>query len=100
VLARNEGLFTREESDFARDPTNRLTDLRTTATETVPCHGDYYFHNWLVDATGTVRIIDFDESRWDRRRLRLLAAVLPGVVGASRPRRAVLRRVRPAARRA
>lgn len=31
----------------------------------VPCHGDYLPHNWMVDATGTLRVIDFAEAHLD-----------------------------------
>lgn len=64
MLSRNEGLFVPDEAAFARDRVKRLAALPP--TEKVPCHGDYYLHNWLVDPTGTVRIIDFEMSRWDR----------------------------------
>jgi len=55
VLVRNKVCSSRVA--FAHDRAKRLAVL---PPEKVPCHGDYYVHNWLVDAAGTVRIIDFD----------------------------------------
>jgi thiamine kinase-like enzyme len=31
----------------------------------VPCHLDYQPHNWLIDHTGVLRIVDFEHARVD-----------------------------------
>lgn len=62
LVDRNPGLFTSTEVEFASDRANRIKLLPL--GERVPCHGDYKPHNWLVDPSGTLRVIDFGESRW------------------------------------
>jgi Ser/Thr protein kinase RdoA (MazF antagonist) len=56
------GLLSEEQAEFAR---HRLTQLESLPpAPMVPCHGDYNTHNWLVDATETLRVIDFGNARW------------------------------------
>ena len=62
LLTWNPGLLSSEEEAFARDSADRIKALPL--VDKVPCHGDYKPHNWLVDSTGTLRIIDFGEARW------------------------------------
>ena len=63
VLGRDPDLFTAAEAGFARSRTAVLRDLPPMPL--VPSHGDYKPHNWLLDDAGTLRVIDFAESRWD-----------------------------------
>lgn len=63
MLALHHDLFTSQEVTYVRSQTARLPQVDP--AEVVPCHGDYYVHNWLVDASGTVRMIDFGAARWD-----------------------------------
>jgi len=62
LLARRSGLFTPVEVAFVGSQANRINDLPL--DKKVPCHGDYKWHNWLVDSVNTLRVIDFGESRW------------------------------------
>lgn len=62
LLARRPGLFTPVEVAFVGSQANRINDLPL--DKKVPCHGDYKWHNWLVDSVNTLRVIDFGESRW------------------------------------
>lgn len=64
LLARNGGLFTAEEEAFARRSAQRAMALPTAPL--VACHGDYNRHNWLVDETRTLRVIDFGEATLHR----------------------------------
>jgi len=63
ILATNPDLFTPAQVAFTRDQATRIAELPV--GESVPCHGDYLPHNWLVDSANVLRIIDFGESRWD-----------------------------------
>jgi Ser/Thr protein kinase RdoA (MazF antagonist) len=56
------GLLSEEQEHFARHRLRQLESLPPAPM--VPCHGDYNTHNWLVDASGTLRVIDFGNSRW------------------------------------
>lgn len=62
-LSRHPELFSPAETDYALACAAGLESLDLPVR--VPCHGDYYKNNWLVDDTGTLRIIDFGHSRWD-----------------------------------
>ncbi|MPZ59968.1 MAG: phosphotransferase [Propionibacteriales bacterium] len=64
-LGRVPGLFTADEVDFARAQVRLLEQLPLQLQ--VPCHGDYKPHNWLLDDDGTLRVIDFADSRWHVR---------------------------------
>lgn len=64
LLSRNGGLFTAEQAAFARSSAERATSLPRASL--VACHGDYNRHNWLVDDTGTLRVIDFGEATLHR----------------------------------
>lgn len=64
VLSRNPDVVSRAEADYARSAALALQERPV--CETVPCHGDYFLHNWLVDDTGSLRMVDFGDSRWDR----------------------------------
>jgi Ser/Thr protein kinase RdoA (MazF antagonist) len=56
------GLLSEEQEQFARHHVRQLESLPPALM--VPCHGDYTAHNWLVDASGTLRVIDFGNARW------------------------------------
>lgn len=63
LLARHGSeLFSDEEMMFAREETRRMASLQYPAQ--VPCHGDFMPYNWLVDGSGTLRVIDFGRARW------------------------------------
>jgi thiamine kinase-like enzyme len=62
-LTRGHGLFTAADQTLARQHIAALTDLP--AVPGVPCHLDYQPANWLIDATGTLRILDFEHARID-----------------------------------
>ncbi|APU13263.1 MULTISPECIES: aminoglycoside phosphotransferase family protein [Actinoalloteichus] len=58
------GLLSRAEIDFVAD---RIAELaRLPPPMTVPCHLDYQPRNWLVDAAGVLRVIDFGAVGLDR----------------------------------
>ena len=64
-MARAGELLTKAEIDLARAQIRDLARVRQPLT--VPCHLDNQPRNWLVDASGTVRMIDFgqaDRSVW------------------------------------
>jgi Ser/Thr protein kinase RdoA (MazF antagonist) len=56
------GLLSEEQEQFARHHLAQLGSLPPAPM--VPCHGDYNTHNWLVDASGTLRVVDFGNARW------------------------------------
>jgi Ser/Thr protein kinase RdoA (MazF antagonist) len=57
-------LLTRPERAFVRGRGVVLAELPLGTT--VPCHGDFRTHNWLVDDAGTLRVIDFGKARWEQ----------------------------------
>ena len=57
------GDFSSAEEDFVREHMRGFRELPL--LEEVACHGDYGPHNWLVDEAGSVRAIDFAESKWN-----------------------------------
>jgi Ser/Thr protein kinase RdoA (MazF antagonist) len=62
VVAEFPDLLTTEELNFARDRTREIAMLPPWPR--VPCHGDYKPTNWLVDAAGVLRVVDFGLARW------------------------------------
>ena len=60
---RDGDCFDASEAAFIRDRMRRFRDLPL--LEEVGCHGDFGPHNWLVDNEGTVRVIDFADSKWN-----------------------------------
>jgi Ser/Thr protein kinase RdoA (MazF antagonist) len=60
-IGRGGDLIGAREHDFARREVRRLRELPTPVR--VPCHGDYTSRNWLIDADGTLRVIDFGHAR-------------------------------------
>jgi Ser/Thr protein kinase RdoA (MazF antagonist) len=62
VLKKVPGLLSEEQERFAENHLRELESLPPAPM--VPCHGDYLTHNWLVDASGTLRVIDFGNARW------------------------------------
>ncbi len=62
-LTRGHELFSTTEQTLARRHIAALADLP--AVPGVPCHLDYQPANWLTDATGTLRILDFEHARID-----------------------------------
>lgn len=60
--ADSSSVLTAEERDFVQHSIEGLQSLPQ--QEEVPCHGDFLPHNWLVDATGDVRVIDFGNAKW------------------------------------
>lgn len=62
-LGRNPGLLTTDEERLVRRHVAALGELPPPIG--VPCHLDYQPRNWLVDATGMLRLIDFEHSRID-----------------------------------
>lgn len=61
LVLRAPRLFSHEEVTFAREQVDGLRELPPLPQ--VLCHGDYKPHNWLVDAAGRLRAIDFGGSR-------------------------------------
>lgn len=60
---RTGGDFNAAETEFIREHMRGFRKLPL--LDEVACHGDYGPHNWLVDDVGTVRAIDFAESKWN-----------------------------------
>lgn len=56
-------VLTRSELSFVRAQADRLAALPL--GHVIPCHGDYRPHNWLLDGSGTLRMIDFGKARWN-----------------------------------
>ena len=63
LLAESREVLSPQEHAFVRDQGDRLAELPLEPR--VPCHGDYRPHNWLIDGSGTLRVIDFGKSRWE-----------------------------------
>ncbi|NUW34540.1 hypothetical protein HTZ77_24320 [Nonomuraea sp. SMC257] len=63
ALSRGREIFSRRDADFLREQLKRLNCLPEPMR--VPVHADNQPRNWLVDTSGTVRLIDFGLSRWD-----------------------------------
>lgn len=63
LLVEARELLGPQEVAFVRAQADRLAVL--SAGPKVPCHGDYRQHNWLLDATNTLRVIDFGKARWE-----------------------------------
>lgn len=61
LLDRGAGLFDTRETGFARSEIRGLKGLPI--PRYVPCHLDYTPSNWLVDASGTLRVVDFAGAR-------------------------------------
>jgi Ser/Thr protein kinase RdoA (MazF antagonist) len=55
-------MLTHAEWDFLRSQNAAMASFVGMAH--VPCHGDFKAHNWLVDSAGTLRVIDFGNSRY------------------------------------
>ncbi len=64
-LSLSKDMFSTAEAEFARRQLRRVVELPPQPW--VPCHGDYRPNNWLIDDAGTVRVIDFADSRWQFR---------------------------------
>jgi Ser/Thr protein kinase RdoA (MazF antagonist) len=64
LLDEADDVLTRPERAFVRERGAALAQLPLGAT--VPCHGDYRSHNWLVDEVGEMRVIDFGKARWEQ----------------------------------
>lgn len=62
-LARGRHLFARRDIEFVRGQVVAIAGVPGLAY--VPTHQDNQLRNWLVDADGTVRLIDFGLSTWD-----------------------------------
>jgi len=62
-IARGGCLVDRSQAAFARSEIRLLADVPAPAR--VPCHRDYTPRNWLVDAAGTLRVIDFGHAKRD-----------------------------------
>jgi len=62
LLADCRPVLTARELDFVRAQADLVAQVPL--DHEVPCHGDYRAHNWLVDGSGTLRVIDFGKSRW------------------------------------
>lgn len=60
--ASSSSILTADERNFVQREMTSLQSLPQ--QEEVPCHADYLPHNWLVDDTGTLRVIDFGNARW------------------------------------
>jgi hypothetical protein len=60
-LDRGAHLLTPDEIDLARSQVGEITEMPPAIT--VPCHLDNHARNWLVDETGTVKIIDFGHAQ-------------------------------------
>ncbi len=62
-LAAANDLLTAAEQHLVRRHVAALADLPP--PRGVPCHLDYQPHNWLIDHTGALRIVDFEHARID-----------------------------------
>lgn len=72
LLRRGSGPFDRQEVAFVRREVGALHDPPSPSS--VRCHLDFGSHNWLVDRTGTLRVIDFAGAQrqvWVRDLVRL-----------------------------
>jgi Ser/Thr protein kinase RdoA (MazF antagonist) len=63
LLTQSRTVLGPDQHAFAREQADRLAQLPL--HREVPCHGDYRPHNWLVDETRTLRVIDFGKSRYE-----------------------------------
>lgn len=63
LLTQSQPVLSPDQLAFAREQAERLAQLPL--DREVPCHGDYRPHNWLVDDSRTLRVIDFGKSRWE-----------------------------------
>lgn len=78
-ITQGRDLVAPDEAEFARQEVRKLAGAGP--LQTVPCHLDNHPRNWLIDDAGSVRLIDFGQSRpdvWIHDMERLYAGVWSG----------------------
>lgn len=63
LVTRSRDVLTVREQAFVRAQGAELAALPL--GDKVPCHGDYRPHNWLLEASTALRVIDFGKSRFE-----------------------------------
>jgi hypothetical protein len=64
LLGEARDVLTPGELAFAAEQGDAVVEL--SRGPAVPCHGDYRSHNWMVDESDTLRVIDFGKARWEQ----------------------------------